>query len=125
MSDFPEIFQSPPSSVNIGSQPGGGTLIEEAYLWEPDNIICAGKDNQIINGRRCSIINGNGNIIGGGATNDPLSIKRNLGKFNTHILGGNNLTNSSMQDNTFYVGTDLKIDINEAEWECYLHQSVY
>lgn len=132
MSDFPEIFESPPTSVNqIGS--GGG---DQAYQWEPDNIICAGANNQIINGRRCSIINGSGNTIGGGLgpftgmTDEEIKQeKRDLGKFNTHILGRNNLVqnaqNDNIQDNTFYVGTNLKIDTNEADWECYLHRSVY
>jgi hypothetical protein len=126
LEDLQSQFESPPTSTQGSS---GGSGQDQVKSWEPNNIICAGSNNQIINGRRCSIINGSGNTIGGGATNDSLLVKRNLGKFNTHILGRNNLIqnaqNDNIQDNTFYVGTDLKIDTNEANWECYVHRSLY
>lgn len=103
LEDIKSQIESAPTSVIGGA--GGG--VDLANTWEPDNIICAGTNNEIINGRRCSIINGSFNTIGGGLDADALHVKRNLGKFNTHILGANQLANSSIDDNAFYVGNNL------------------
>jgi hypothetical protein len=73
--------------------------------FRSENLICAGTNNSITNGRRCSIINGNGNSIGSNGFN--LVSKRNRGKYNTHIIGGSNI--SSVLDNTFYIDADIKI----------------
>lgn len=92
------IFESPPSSVGSSNRSDFGS-------WEPANLICAGSNNQVINCRRCSIINADDSKIGSAGTD--LASKRLNGKFNTHLIGVNNLT-SNLVDNTLYVGTNLK-----------------
>lgn len=73
--------------------------------FRSENLICAGQNNIITNGRRCSIINGSGNSIG--LDGIDLESKREGGKYNTHIIGGSNISNVS--DNTFYIGQNLNI----------------
>jgi len=117
LDDLQQSIETPPSSTSGSNNTPASTL----GLWEPDNIICGGINNTIINGRICSIINGSGNSIGSNGTD--LATKRINGKYNTHIIGGTNISN--VQDNAFYIGSDLKIDINEASWEVYPYKNVY
>lgn len=99
--DLIDLAESPPTSVTGSSSSNEDT----SPPWEPANVICEGINNSIINCRRCSIINGNNNTIG--QNGQDLASKRLNGKYNSHIIGGSNISN--MQDNMFYIGCDLSI----------------
>jgi len=80
-----DILSTDGISATGVSDPSADFPQNQAY--NAGNIILQGDHNEIIDSRRCSIFNGNANII--------------TGKYNTHIIGD---FIDAQQDNKFYVG---------------------
>jgi hypothetical protein len=80
-----------PADVSFEQRPSDNPSLF-LFGWDPGNAILAGSENDIINSRRCSIINGKNNEIGGFSRPD--------GKYNTHIIGSNKI---AQKNNILYI----------------------